>query len=260
MSNTKGKVFLVGAGPGDPGLFTLKGAAVLATADVVLHDRLVSPEILKHAPATAEILLTGKQGFAKSTAQTDIDELLVNYALQGKTVVRLKGGDVSFFSNILNELEALAANKIEFEIIPGVTSASGCAAYAGIPLTARGYSDEVHFLSLYNVDEDTTKPNRIAALQGTVVLYMSGAGLAVTTQQLKQLGMPDRKLVVVEQGTTPFQQQYFTSVHMAADDLAGKKINSPALVIIGEVVCMAEKFNWYKSSHNGHYFKELTKG
>ncbi len=259
MSKTKGIVYLIGAGPGDPGLLTLKGAWLLAKADVVLYDRLVSEEILHHSPSNAELVLIGKQGNGVSTPQAHINQLLLKYASEGKVVVRLKGGDVSFFSNIFDELETLTTNNIPYQIVPGVTAASGCAAYAGIPLTARGFSDEVHFLALHNLEKtDSSEWSRIANLKGTIVLYMSSSNLIQITQQLKQNGIEDRKLVVIEQGTTPFQQQYFSTIYKAAEDFSNTKIISPALVIIGEVVSLSEKFNWHQSSGKGLFFKELS--
>ncbi len=156
---TKGKVVIAGAGPGDPELITMKAARYLQLADVVLTDRLVSDEILKtYVRKDAEILYVGKQcRRGISTPQKTINELLVDYALMGKLVVRLKGGDVSIFSNIMDELETLVANNIPYEIVPGVTAALGAAAYAGIPLTARGYAPAVRFLTYYKSDIVTDK-------------------------------------------------------------------------------------------------------
>ena len=143
-----GKVILIGAGPGDPELLTLKAARWLQQADVVLTDRLVSKEILEtHVGVNAEVVYVGKQcRKGESTPQATINELLVEYAQQGKLVVRLKGGDVSIFSNILDELQTLFEKAIPYEIVPGITAALGAAAYSGMPLTARGYSTAVRFL------------------------------------------------------------------------------------------------------------------
>src|SRR4029079_17466424 len=153
-NNIKGKVILAGAGPGDPELITVKVAKYLQQADVVLTDRLVSDEILtKYVHPDAEVIHVGKQcRRGVSTPQETINDLLVHYALLGKLVVRLKGGDVSFFSNIKDELDTLVANNITYEIVPGVTAASGAAAYAGIPLTARDYATAVRFLTYYKSD------------------------------------------------------------------------------------------------------------
>ena len=150
----KGKVILAGAGPGDPDLISLKALKYLQTADVVLTDRLVSPELIEeHARKDAEVIYVGKQcSKGVWTPQQDINELIVEFALQGKLVLRLKGGDASLFSNVLDELEAVKKHKITYEIIPGISAAFGAAAYTGIPLTARGFSRGVRFLTLYDLN------------------------------------------------------------------------------------------------------------
>src|ERR1700733_6093147 len=178
MSEVKkyGKVILAAAGPGDPELITAKAIRYLQQADVVLTDRLVSDDILKnYVNPAAEVIYVGKQcrrGF--STPQVTINELLVECAAEKKLVVRLKGGDVSIFSNILDELETLVAHQIPYEIVPGVTAALGAAAYAGIPLTARGYSTAVRFLTLYKSDVVTDDYwKELAVTRDTLVFYMS---------------------------------------------------------------------------------------
>ena len=183
MSNNiqhTGKVILAGAGCGDPELITLKAMRYLQQADVVLTDRLVSKDILQqHVNKDAEIIYVGKQcrrGF--STPQKSINELIVQYALEGKLVVRLKGGDVSLFSNILDELEVLAANHIPYEIVPGVSAAMGAAANAGIPLTARGYTTAVRLLTFYKSDVVTDAYwKELANTDDTLVFYMSSETL-----------------------------------------------------------------------------------
>ena len=156
-NDKKGKVILAGAGPGDPELISVKAARWLSKADVVLTDRLVSHEILdEYVHGDAEIICVGKQGrFGISTPQKRINQLMIEYSQAGKTVVRLKGGDVSIFANILDELQTLVENDIPYEIIPGISAAFGAAAYAGIPLTARNYANAVRFLTFYK----TTRPN-----------------------------------------------------------------------------------------------------
>jgi uroporphyrin-III C-methyltransferase/precorrin-2 dehydrogenase/sirohydrochlorin ferrochelatase/uroporphyrin-III C-methyltransferase len=179
-NNIRGKVILAGAGPGDPELITMKAARYLQSADVVLTDRLVSEEILKtYVRKDAEILYVGKQcRRGISTPQKTINELLVDYASMGKFVVRLKGGDVSIFSNIMDELETLVANNIPYEIVPGVTAALGAAAYAGIPLTARGYATAVRFLTYYKSDIVSDEYWKdLAETTDTLVFYMSSETL-----------------------------------------------------------------------------------
>ncbi len=256
-----GKVYFIGAGPGDPELLTLKGLRLLKEADVILHDRLVSEEILTYAKPEAEILLTGKQkGGAKCTPQNQINSLIVDFALQGKTVARLKGGDVSFFSNILDELEAVTTNQIEFEIVPGVTAASGCAAYAGIPLTARGYSTSVKFVTLHQTEMlDANDWKALTGKNDTIIFYMSASNTIHVAEQLLNHGADgDTPVAVIEQGCTPFQKEYFTNLKSAGSNFKNVVFHSPATIIVGRVVSLAEKFKWVNATEKGIYFKELN--
>ncbi|MDE3142784.1 MAG: uroporphyrinogen-III C-methyltransferase [Bacteroidota bacterium] len=263
IKNT-GKVILAGAGPGDPDLITIKTVNYLQQADVVLTDRLVSEEILtRYVNKYAEIIRVGKQcRRGISTSQKTINELIVEHALQGKLVVRLKGGDVSIFSNILDELQTLQEHNISFEIIPGVTASLGAAAYAGIPLTAREYSTAVRLLTLYKstvVSDEYWK--ELAKTDDTLVFYMSSETLDDVVEKLMQNNIPsDKLLAVVEQATTPFQQVYISDLCDYQNTLKGKIFLSPSLVIIGKVVSLHEKFTWFTSNKNHeHYFKPLTK-
>ncbi len=258
----KGKVILAGAGCGDPELITLKVVKYLQQADVVLTDRLVSKEILKqHVNKNAEIIYVGKQcrrGF--STPQKSINELIVQFALEGKLVVRLKGGDASVFSNILDELEVLVANNIPYEIIPGVSAAMGAAAYTGIPLTARGYSTAIRLLTFYKSDVVTDAYwKELANTDDTLVFYMSSETLdAVVENLLKNNIADDKLLAVVEQATTPMQQVHISNLMEYETMLKGKIFASPTLVIIGKVVALHEKFGWLKSTaETGEYFKPI---
>ena len=258
-----GKVILVAAGPGDPELITLKAARWLQKADVVLVDRLVSDTILKeHVSARTQIIYVGKQcRRGISTSQKTINELLVEYALEGKLVVRLKGGDVSIFSNILDELEILVANNIPYEIVPGVTAALGAAAYAGIPLTARGYSTAVRFLTYYKSDvvsEDYWK--ELAQTDDTLVLYMSSETLTTVVEKLREYKIaPDKLLAVAEQATTPMQNIHICNLYEYEEKLKGQSFLSPSLVIIGKVVGLHQQFAWLKNSGSKeYYFKPLT--
>ena len=258
----KGKVILAGAGCGDPELITLKVVKYLQQAGVVLTDRLVSKEILKqHVNKNAEIIYVGKQcrrGF--STPQKSINELIVQFALEGKLVVRLKGGDASVFSNILDELEVLVANNIPYEIIPGVSAAMGAAAYTGIPLTARGYSTAIRLLTFYKSDVVTDAYwKELANTDDTLVFYMSSETLdAVVENLLKNNIAADKLLAVVEQATTPMQQVHISNLMEYETMLKGKIFASPTLVIIGKVVALHEKFGWLKSTaETGEYFKPI---
>lgn len=247
-----GKVILAGAGCGDPDLITIKAARYLQKADVVLTDRLVSKEILQqHVHAKADIIYVGKQcrrGF--STPQKTINELMVQYALEGKLVVRLKGGDVSVFSNILDELEALILHQIPYEIIPGVSAAMGAAAYAGIPLTARGYSTAIRLLTFYKADVVTDAYwQELANTNDTLVFYMSSETLdGVVENLIKHSIAADKLLAVVEQATTPMQCVHITGLPEYRQKLSGKIFASPTLVIIGKVVALHEKFSWLKNA------------
>jgi uroporphyrin-III C-methyltransferase / precorrin-2 dehydrogenase / sirohydrochlorin ferrochelatase len=256
-----GKVYFIGAGPGDPELLTMKGLRLLQNSDVILHDRLVSAEILHFAKPDAEIILTGKQkGGAKCTPQSAINDLMVDFALQGKNVARLKGGDVSFFSNILDELEAVTAHHIPFEIVPGVTAASGCAAYAGIPITGRGYANAVRFLTLHQTEIfDSSDWKELANSNDTIIFYMSAANTLFVVKQLLEHGANSEiPIVVIEQGTTPNQREYFSDLKSAEEEFKEITFQSPATIIIGSVVKLAQKFKWFDSSANGVYFTELT--
>jgi uroporphyrin-III C-methyltransferase len=259
--NTKGKVYFVGAGPGDPDLLTIKAAKILQLADVILHDRLVSADTLLHAKDTALLILTGKQKNGDSVSQSSINELIAKYALQGKIVVRLKGGDVSFFSNILDELETVTLHQIPFEIIPGVTAASGAAAYAGIPLTARGYADAVQFLTLHHSDLLPKKDwSAIAKTTDTLVFYMTSSNLYLLTEKLLESGArQDLPICVVSQATTPMQQNYFSTISKAKEDFKETAFISPSLIIIGRVVELAHQFGWFEGKQSGIYFDELKK-
>src|SRR6201996_8263764 len=216
-SNHIGKVILVGAGPGDPELLTIKALRWLQRADVVIADRLVSPEILTgYTRQSALVIPVGKQSRSgASTAQTSINGLLVEHAMQGRLVVRLKGGDVSIFSNVLDELQTLVEHSIPYELIPGVTAALGAAAYAGIPLTARGYSTAVRLLTWYKqdiLDEDYWK--ELARTEDTLVFYMSASPLKELVEKLIHQGMgKDKWLAVIEQATTPLQNVMSCPIH-----------------------------------------------
>jgi uroporphyrin-III C-methyltransferase len=260
----KGKVILAGAGPGDPELLTIKAFRYLQQADVVIADRLVSEVILsEHTRKDALILHVGKQcRQGASTPQSTINELLVEYALQGKLVVRLKGGDATIFSNVLDELHTLVDNKIDYEIVPGITAALGAAAYAGIPLTARNYSTAVRFLTYYKQDQpDASYWAELAGTNDTLVFYMSSEPLDLLVENLLRQGIGrDKWLAVVEQATTPLQHVYNCPIH---DYLAGNSRNtyvSPTLIIIGKVAALHESFRWLPDSHSKeHYFKPVAK-
>lgn len=258
-----GKVILAAAGCGDPELITVKAARWLQQADIVLTDRLVSDKILQeYVQPGIEIIYVGKQNNkAASIPQQDINQLLVKYALQGKLVVRLKGGDIAFFSNVLDELQVLTNNNIPFEIIPGVTAASGASAYAGIPLTARGYATSVRFLTAYKTDVLTNEYwLDLAATDDTLVFYMSSEMLDTVVENLTAHKIDAAKLLaVVEQATTPQQTVSICNLYDYGNTLKGKAFASPTLVIIGKVVALHNQFTWQKNATNNElYFKPIS--
>jgi uroporphyrin-III C-methyltransferase/precorrin-2 dehydrogenase/sirohydrochlorin ferrochelatase/uroporphyrin-III C-methyltransferase len=260
---TKAKVIFAGAGPGDPDLITMKAARYLQQADVVLTDRLVSEDILnRYVRAEADIIYVGKQcRRGVSTPQQTINKLIVEYALQGKLVVRLKGGDVSIFSNIMDELETVVTNNIPYEIIPGVTAALGAAAYAGIPLTARGYATAVRFLTYYKSDIVTDEYwKELANTNDTLVFYMSSETLDKVVEKLRAKNISEDKLLaVIEQATTPFQKVHISNLYEYEENLKGQSFISPSLVIIGKVVSLYDQFAWLANSNSSeYYFKPIT--
>ena len=261
MSTTNqhiGKVILAGAGCGDPELITVKAMRYLQQADVVLTDRLVSKEILeRYVRNNAEIIYVGKQcrrGY--STPQQSINAYIVEYALQGKLVVRLKGGDVSIFSNILDELQAIVDNNIPYEIIPGVTAALGASAYAGIPLTGRGLSTAVRLLTSYTSDIVSDEYwQELSQTTDTLVFYMSSETLDNVVEKLVKYNIdPQKLLAVIEQATTPLQNVHISSLYDYELNLKGRSFISPSLVIIGKVVALHEKFAWLPNSKSSEYY------
>ena len=258
-----GKLVIAGAGPGDPEFITVKTVRYLSGADVVLTDRLVSDEILStYVNPDAEIILVGKQcRRCISTPQQTINELIVHYCLLGKLVVRLKGGDVSLFSNILDELETVVTHNIPYEIIPGVTAALGAAATAGIPLTARGYATSVRFLTYYKSDiVSDAYWKELANTNDTLVFYMSSETLDKVVEKLTMNHIhEDKLLAVIEQATTPLQNVIVTNLYDYKNTLRGQNFISPSLVIIGKVVSLHEQFAWLRNNDNReYYFKPMT--
>ena len=258
-----GKVILAGAGCGDPELITVKTARYLQQADVVLTDRLVSKEILeRYVRKDAAIIYVGKQcrrGY--STPQESINSYIAEYALQGKLVVRLKGGDVSIFSNILDELQTVVKYNIPYEIIPGVTAALGAAAYAGIPLTCRGLSTAVRLLTSYKSDIVTDQYwQELAQTNDTLVFYMSSETLDNVVANLVKYNIDRQKLLaVIEQATTPLQNVHITSLYDFAANFKGRSFVSPSIVIIGKVVALHQKYSWLNNSESSdHYFKPVV--
>lgn len=255
-----GKIILAGAGPGDPGLVTVKLAEYLRKADVVITDRLVSEALLQtYVRPEAKVIFAGKEGYVEgSTKQEAINTLLITHYRPDQLLVRLKGGDVAFYSNILDELATLQAHQIPYEIIPGITAASGASAYCGIPLTARGYSDSVRFITYYNKQhEPDSYWKELAQTNDTLVFYMSGEKLQALAKNLIRQGISDDKpIAIIEQATTPYQKvilRRFSDVDHIRDTYT-----SPTLIIIGRVVNLYTTFRWKANSKvSGNYFRRI---
>jgi uroporphyrin-III C-methyltransferase / precorrin-2 dehydrogenase / sirohydrochlorin ferrochelatase len=249
QSQFAGEVALVGAGPGDPGLLTLRALRVLQNADVVLYDRLVSAEVLDLARRDAERINVGKAAGQAHASQEEINALLVKLAKQGKRVCRLKGGDPFIFGRGGEELEALAAEGIRFEVVPGITAAAGCAAYAGIPLTHRDHAQALTFVTGHckgeadNVDwEALARPNQ------TVVFYMGLNQLENIVARLREHGVPEsRAAAIVEQGTRASQRVVTATLADLAHKAGQARIESPALLIVGEVTRLHAVLHWFNT-------------
>lgn len=244
-----GKVILVGAGPGDPGLITVKGQSVLESADVVVYDRLVGEGILNRIPDTAERINVGKASSNHLVPQERINEMLVEKAKQGKTVVRLKGGDPFVFGRGGEELELLSENGIEYEVIPGITSAIAGPAYAGIPVTHRDFCSSMHIITGH-ARAGKAPDLRFEALVecgGTMVFVMGVSAVGYICDGLINAGMPeDTPAAVVENGTLPVQRHVLATVSTLESKAREAAIHSPALIIVGKVCALSEKFGWFE--------------
>lgn len=245
-----GEVALVGAGPGDPELLTFKALRLLQQADVVLYDRLVSEQILSYARRDAQLMFVGKKRSHHSVPQADINRLLVRLAQEGKSVCRLKGGDPFTFGRGGEEIAELAKAGVSFQVVPGVTAASGCAAYAGIPLTHRDYAQSVRFVTGHLKDETSSLNwQELVSADQTVVFYMGLNAIPLIVDQLQSHGAPSvRPVAVIEQGTTPQQRVLISNLSSLQADVAQANIQSPALIIIGEVVNMHNQLKWFRKS------------
>jgi uroporphyrinogen III methyltransferase / synthase len=245
-----GTVFLVGAGPGDPELITQKGRRVLREADAVVYDHLVDPELLELTPPDCIRIFAGKKAGQVCVPQNSIDETLVRLALEGKNVVRLKGGDPFIFGRGGEEASALAAAGVPFEIVPGGTSALAAAAYAGIPLTHRMHSSAVVLLTGH---EDPSKPDATvrwedySKLKATLCIYMGVRNLAIITSRLEAGGMAAATpAAIVQSATTGEHRQIVGTLGTISALAAQASIEAPAMLIIGEVVSFSDKLAWFE--------------
>jgi uroporphyrin-III C-methyltransferase/precorrin-2 dehydrogenase/sirohydrochlorin ferrochelatase len=242
-----GEVFLIGAGPGDPDLMTFKAVRLLQSADVVLHDRLVSDAIVDMARRDAERIYVGKSRADHAVPQQEINQLLVDLALQGKRVVRLKGGDPFIFGRGGEEIELLAKHNIPFQVVPGITAASGAACYSGIPLTHRDYAQSVRFVTGHlkdgSVDHDW---DQFQSTTETLVFYMGLAGLPQICSKLQAHGRsPDTPIALVERGTLAEQRVHTGTLSTMANIVETERPTAPTLIIVGDVVRLHTSLSWF---------------
>ena len=256
---TTGKVWLVGAGPGDIGLFTIKGMEVLKNAEVVVYDSLVGQGVLSQIPAHARLINVGKRASHHTMAQEKINQVLLEEAQKGYRVVRLKGGDPFLFGRGGEELELLKANGIPYEVVPGVTSPISVPAYNGIPVTHRDFCSSLHIITghkragkAYDIDFEA-----LVNTKGTLVFLMGVSALSDICQGLLDGGMsPDMPAAILQKGTTAGQKRIVATVSTLPQEVARQGIETPAIIVVGKVCSLSEDFAWYEELHGNFGKKE----
>ena len=250
MKSKRGKVYLVGAGPGDPGLLTLRGAECLSNADVVFYDYLAAPELLSHSQRGAELICLGRHGHGRLMSQTEICAAIVRQASNGRTVVRLKGGDPAIFARLAEELDALEAADIPYEIVPGVTAASAASSHAGVPLTNREEASCVAFVTGRECGDkaDAVDYAALAAFPGTLVFYM---GITTAPQWSRELVNHGKAaatpVAIVRRSSWPDQETILSTLGELPDLLQRTKLRPPAVIIVGDVAREAREANWFNT-------------
>lgn len=248
MSREKGKVYIVGAGPGDPDLITVKATKCLAQADVILYDRLVNPVLLQYGKSEADFIYCGKAPGNHCIPQDGIHQLMVNKALEGKTVVRLKGGDPFVFGRGGEEAEVLNRHGIGFEIVPGITSGLAAPAYAGIPITHRelGQSFAVVTGHCASGRPEKIRWDQLAHSVDTIAVYMGMKNLPYICDELLSYGKhPQTPIAVIEQGTTGYQRTVTGTLTTIVETVKREQIANPAMIVIGEVVKLSKRLSWF---------------
>lgn len=245
-----GKVYLVGAGPGDPKLITVWGLELIQMADVIIYDRLINPALLRYAKLGAELIYCGKASGNHSLPQDEINSLLIQKAREGKQVVRLKGGDPFVFGRGGEEAERCVAEGIPFEVVPGITSGIAAPAYAGIPVTHREYGSSFAVVTGHRSGERDKEVNwdELAKAVDTLVIYMGLANLGRICTRLLQAGLsPQTPVALVQEGTLQLQKTVTGTLLDIEDKAIEEKVSSPAMIIVGEVVALREKLAWFES-------------
>ncbi|NHC40697.1 uroporphyrinogen-III C-methyltransferase [Bacillus sp. MM2020_1] len=254
MKLKKGKVYIIGAGPGDPDLITIKAMKYLEQAEVILYDRLVNPVLLKYAKVNAELIYCGKEPGNHCFSQEAIHQLLVDKALAGKLVVRLKGGDPFIFGRGGEEADVLVGNGIDFEVVPGITSGIAAPAYAGIPVTYRDMSRSFAMVTGHCLSgiPNSIRWDLLAHGVDTLSIYMGVKHLPFICNQLRTYGKdPSTPIAVIEQGTTVNQQTVVGTLETIVEMVNENQISNPAMIVIGEVVKLSEKLSWYPERIKG---------